>query len=151
MLIEFLNPKLVQRLDPSPEINSFIRSVCQEVSADVGLAETTLEQAFLARMRSGAVSTPEGVAFLHAVVVGAKQTVVGCCVMPKGLLLDYTNPPADIIFTLVGNSATPWQHVRLLARLSRIASDGETRKRLKSAATGADLLAALLEEDKRHG
>ena len=150
MLSEFLNPKLVQRLDPSPEINLFIRSVCQEVSAAVGLAETTLEQAFLARMRSGAVSTPEGVAFLHAVVVGAKQTVVGCCVMPKGLLLDYTNPPADIIFTLVGNSETPWQHVRLLARLSRIACDADTRKRIKNAANN-ELLATLLEEDKRHG
>ena len=71
--------------------------------------------------------------------------------MPKGLLLDYTNPPADIIFTLVGNSETPWQHVRLLARLSRIACDADTRKRIKNAANNNALLATLLEEDKRHG
>ncbi len=151
MLSEFLNPNLVQRLDPSPDLNAFIRFICQEVSADVGLAETTLEQAFLARMRGGAVSTPEGVAFLHAVVVGVKKTIVGCYIMPKGLLLDYTNPPADIIFILVGNSDTPWQHVRLLARLSRIASNAEARASFKAATTGADLLKALLHEDKRHG
>ncbi|MCE9619332.1 MAG: PTS sugar transporter subunit IIA [Planctomycetes bacterium] len=150
MLKDVLLPELVQRLDPSPEPTQFIRNICEQLSPIVGLSATTLEQAFMARMRNGSVCTPEGVAFPHAVVAGIKRTVIGCILVPRGLLLDFTNPPADLIFVLVGDSSNPWQHVRLLARLSRIASDAEARARLKSAANGMALMELILQEDQRH-
>ena len=44
-----------------------------------------------------------------------------------------------------------WMHVRLLARLSRIAVDEGARKRLRESPDDATLLRVLLQEDARHG
>jgi mannitol/fructose-specific phosphotransferase system IIA component (Ntr-type) len=54
------------------------------------------------------------------------------------------------VFAIAGDAARPWEHVRLLARLSRIAIDEGARQRLRASASDADLLAALLQEDARH-
>jgi mannitol/fructose-specific phosphotransferase system IIA component (Ntr-type) len=55
------------------------------------------------------------------------------------------------VFTIAGDAARPWEHVRLLARLSRIAVDDAARKRLRESPDDAALLRALLQEDARHG
>jgi len=116
-----------------------------------GLAAPTLEQAFTERLRRGGVATPEGVAFPHAVIAGVRRTVVGLIVIPGGLDLDAAQPPSTLVFAIAGDASRPWEHVRLLARLSRIAVDDAARKRLRESADDAALLRALLEEDARHG
>jgi mannitol/fructose-specific phosphotransferase system IIA component (Ntr-type) len=72
-------------------------------------------------------------------------------VIPGGLDLDAAQPPSDLVFTIAGDSSRPWEHVRLLARLSRIAVDEGARKRLRESPDDATLLRVLLQEDARHG
>jgi mannitol/fructose-specific phosphotransferase system IIA component (Ntr-type) len=91
------------------------------------------------------------VAFPHAVIAGVHRTVVGLLLVPGGVQLDPAQPPSDLIFAIAGDSARPWEHVRLLARLSRITIDESSRRRLRAAPDDATLLAALLAEDARHG
>ena len=116
-----------------------------------GLAAATIEQAISERLRRGGVATPEGVAFPHAVLAGVRRTVVGLLLVPGGIDLDASQPPSDLIFTIAGDAALPWEHVRLLARLSRIAVDPSARRRLRESADDATLLRNLLAEDLRHG
>ena len=59
--------------------------------------------------------------------------------------------PGDLIFAIAGDANRPWEHVRLLARLSRITIDEASRRRLREARDDAALLAALQAEDARHG
>ena len=134
--------------NPDKDISLYINSPGGSVSA--GLAAPTLEQAFTERLRRGGVATQEGVAFPHAVINGVQRTIVGLAVVPSGVRLDSAQPPSDLIFAIAGDAARPWEHVRLLARLSRIAVDEGARRRLRECRTDADLLAALLQEDARH-
>ena len=55
-----------------------------------------------------------------------------------------------LVFAIAGDAARPWEHVRLLARLSRISVDEAARRRLRSAPDDAALLAALRQEDASH-
>ena len=151
MLEEMLLPALVQRLDRIPDATLLIRTISEQMAEPTGLTGATLEQAFTERLRRGGVATPEGVAFPHAVIAGVRRTVVGCVIIPGGIELDARQPPSDLVFAIAGDSARPWEHVRLLARLSRIAGDEEARRRLRACPDGIALLDALRQEDTRHG
>ena len=150
MLGEMLLPDLVQRLERIPDVTLLIRTISEQMAPATGLAAATLEQAFTERLRRGGVATPEGVAFPHAVIAGVRKTVLGCLLIPGGIELDAKQPPSDLVFAMAGESTRPWEHVRLLARLSRIAGDEEARRRLRACSDGGALLAALREEDARH-
>ena len=150
MLGDTLLPEVVRRLPTIPDTGILIRTISEQMSASTGLASATLEQAFTERLRRGGVATPVGVAFPHAILAGVRRTVVGCLLVPGGLALDAKQPPSDLVFAIAGDSARPWEHVRLLARLSRIAGDEDGRRRLRGCRDDAGLLLALREEDARH-
>ena len=145
-----LLPALTRRVTETTEATVLIRTFSEHMAAAAGLAAPTLEQAFTERLRRGGVATPEGVAFPHAVIAGVQRTIVGLALVPGGVRLDPSQPPSDLVFAIAGDASRPWEHVRLLARLSRIAVDTDARRRLRACANDAELLERLLEEDARH-
>ena len=151
MLEQVLLPNLVRRLPERVDAATLIRMLSDYLADPTGLAAPTLEQALTERLRRGGVATPEGVAFPHAVVAGVRRTVVGLVLVPGGVQFDPGQPPSDLIFAIAGDANRPWEHVRLLARLSRITIDEASRRRLREARDDAALLAALQAEDARHG
>lgn len=149
-LQEVVLPALVRRFPGPVEAPVLIRTFSEQMASSVGLAAPTLEQAFTERLRRGGVATPEGIAFPHAVIAGVQRTVVGLALVPGGVKLDSAQPASDLVFAIAGDAARPWEHVRLLARLSRIGVDEAARRRLRACLGDADLLTALLQEDARH-
>ena len=149
-LQEVVLPTLVHRFDAPVEATVLIRTFAEQMASAAGLASPTLEQAFTERLRRGGVATPEGVAFPHAVIAGVQRTVVGLALIPGGVRLDSAQPASDLVFAIAGDAARPWEHVRLLARLSRIAVDESARRRLRECRSDDALLACLLQEDARH-
>ncbi len=151
MLEQVLLKSLVRRLPGPMDAPSLLKLLSDELSAPTGLAAPTIEQALSERLRRGGVATPEGVAFPHAVINGVHRTVVGLILAPGGVQFDPGQPPSDLIFAIAGDATRPWEHVRLLARLSRITVDEGSRRRLRACRDDASLLAALLQEDAQHG
>ena len=142
---------LVRRLPTPTTLPSLLKLLSDEMAPPTGLASSTLEQALTERLRRGGVATPEGVAFPHAVINGVHRTVVGLLLVPGGVQFDPGQPPSDLVFAIAGDAARPWEHVRLLARLSRITVDEGSRRRLRACQDDASLLATLLKEDAQHG
>lgn len=105
----------------------------------------------LAREEQCPTVTPEGVAFPHALGPGISRTLVTVTTLDPAVPFDPSLPPASIVFGLFGSSSTPWEHVRLLARLARIAASPATRRRLREAADEAVMLEIMREEDRLHG
>ena len=95
--------------------------------------------------------TPEGVAFPHALLYAARRSVVVPVVAPVGLQLPGAVGAATIAFFLVGSSADPWGHIRLLARLSRCVVRAESRARLLGATSPESVIEILRKEDAHHG
>ena len=103
------------------------------------------------REEKGATSTPQGVAFPHAVGTGLETTIVVAANAQTAV--DFGNPEhpsCDLVFCLFGSADRPWEHVKLLARLARIVQSEDARMRLREAKSDETFRMQLLEEDCRY-
>lgn len=116
-----------------------------------GIDAAGLEAALIARESKGSTSTPEGVAFPHAMYEGADQTYVVAALVKGGVSFGQSkHPPSDIVFMLVGPPSSAWQHVSLLARLARICHRPGALDLMRQAGDGQALYKCLCAEDERH-
>ncbi len=110
-----------------------------------------LIESLVEREDLGPTSTPEGVAFPHAILEGIEQTALVVALIKGGTNFENADHPhCDIVFCMFGNPQRPWEHVRLLARLARISRGHETLDRFRACTDPDGLYAALVEEDRRH-
>jgi nitrogen PTS system EIIA component len=111
-----------------------------------------LEAALTHREQQEPTSTPQGVAFPHAMYEGAGETLVAAAVLKSGVSFGRKDhPPSDVVFVLVGPPESAWQHVSILARLARICHAPGALDRIRAACDGHSLYDALIAEDQRHG
>ena len=55
--------------------------------------------------------------------------------------------PCDLVFAMFGDTARPWEHVRLLARLARITGRESARASLRAATSATELHEIVKKED----
>jgi len=123
-----------------------------ETASTAGVDAGEVERALHEREGQAATSTPEGVAFPHALLDGVGETIVVAARAPEGVSMGKgDHPPSDIVFCMVGSAKAPWDHVRLLARLARIARGSGALERIRKATDGRELFDTLVSEDRAHG
>lgn len=111
----------------------------------------TLKQQLIDRESQSPTSTPEGVAFPHALSEEISRTLIVTVLARQGIDFGHADHPScDLIFCMFGSTTTPWEHVRLLARLARLVHTNESQQRLRAAQSGEELFEALVEEDRSH-
>jgi PTS system nitrogen regulatory IIA component len=121
-------------------------------AGSAGVDTDELEASLRDRESRAPTSTPEGVAFPHALLETVDETVVIAALAPDGVRLGKADhPPSDVIFCMVGSARAPWDHVRLLARLARIARGAGALERIRQSKNGQELYEALVREDRAHG
>jgi mannitol/fructose-specific phosphotransferase system IIA component (Ntr-type) len=126
----------------------FARAACASLPDQ---SEADLHRRLMERERQMPTSTPEGIAFPHAVADHIEQTVLLAARASGGVDFGVANHPrADLIFCMFGCSTSPWQHVRLLARLARIVHDPACRADLRASTSPAQLHERLLAADRLH-
>ena len=104
-----------------------------------------------ARESTVATTTPEGIAFPHTVIPGLQRVaLIIASIQPGVRFRPHDTAPTRIAFCIVGAREKPFEHVRLLARLARIARTPEARDRFATAPDAPSLRAALLREDQNH-
>lgn len=111
-----------------------------------------LVQRLIAREKQMPTSTPEGVAFPHALSPEINKTLVAVALLKPGVDFGVAHHPvSDLIFCMFGPTSDPWDHVRLLARLARIVRSEPARQRLRASEDTTQLYETLLAEDRSHG
>lgn len=118
---------------------------------DPSLPAERIAELLEARERQQATAVPEGIAFPHVIDASVRATLVGAALLRPALRYCDGAAPVALCFVLLGSSATPWVHVRTLARLARLVHQPDARDRITSARDDADLLARLVAEDRAHG
>ncbi len=114
--------------------------------------EVELLEALLAREAQTPTATPEGVAFPHAMLPEVDETLLLVARLKPAVSFGGGDLPApDLIFCMIGSATKPWEHVRLLARLARVARGPGALERLRTAPDAAAMYEALIEEDRAHG
>ncbi|MDA0214028.1 MAG: PTS sugar transporter subunit IIA [Planctomycetota bacterium] len=82
-------------------------------------------------------STPEGVAFPHAIHDEINPSASGIVIMTLFQPILWGSNQVQIVVGLFGSTSEPWRHVRSLARIARVCSQANIRQEL--IACGDDL------------
>ena len=148
-----LSPERVVMLSDLSERDDVLRRLAQVASTGLpGRSDEELFEALHERERRYPTSTPEGIAFPHAMLEGIDATVlVAACVRPAVDFRPNEHPPVDLAFAMIGSSSEPFQHVQLLARLARVCRGQGALEKFRGVTDAAALLEALIEEDRAHG
>lgn len=122
-----------------------------ETVGDVGPGRDALVRSLVSREEEGPTSTPEGVAFPHALMVDIEETALVAALVRGGI--DFGNrehPLCDVVFCLFGDPSKPWEHVQLLARLARVSHGPGAIERFRACDDAGALYDAVVEEDRSH-
>ncbi len=148
-----LNPELVVVLDNAGDKDAVLRTLAQTARKVLPhISEDDLVTELADRERRHSTSTPDGVAFPHAMLSEIENTVVVPVLLRPGVNFGSdSHPPSDLVFGMFGCAERPFSHVRLLARLARISRGPGALDRMRDAHSPEDLYKVLVEEDRRHG
>ena len=114
-----------------------------------GLESATLLQALLEREAQGTTGFGGGTAIPHVRVAGLSQVVATVATLAAPV--DYAaldGLPVDLVVLMLAPTAAGADHLKALARISRLLRDREATAKLRGAAS-ADALAAILGGDAR--
>jgi len=152
MRLEYLlDPERTLVLDGLSDRDELLRRLAAAAAGDA-LDPEKVEQGIRKRESDAPTSTPEGVGFPHALIEGVEETVLVAARAPAGVNMGAPDqPPTDIFFCMIGSPEKPWEHVRLLARLARIARGEGALDRIREASTPQALHDALVAEDRAYG
>jgi len=92
----------------------------------------------------------EGIAIPHAKLEGLPRMVGALGRSPAGLAFDSLDgKPTYLVFLLAVPASSATDHLKALARLSRLFREAEVRQRLLAAPDGATMYRTLAEEDAK--
>lgn len=118
-----------------------LRVLAHLLAPAVGVEEETVEHLLADRERLQSTGIGDGVAIPHASVDSAPGQAAALLLCPQGVPFDAIDGnDVKIIFGVVGPKRATGEHLRTLARISRLLRDAGTRSRL---ATSEDSQAAF--------
>jgi PTS system nitrogen regulatory IIA component len=108
-------------------------------------------QVLLERERLGSTGIGDGIAIPHGKLKGIEGIVCSFGRSKEGIdFQSIDEKPCHLFFLLLAPEEGAGDHLKALARLSRILKDVHFRKRLLEAATKEDIFRLIVDEDKRY-
>jgi PTS system nitrogen regulatory IIA component len=103
------------------------------------------------RERLGSTAIGDGIAIPHGKLPGLRSVVAGFGRHRRGVdFQSLDGNPTKIFFLLVAPEDSVGQHLKALARVSRLLKDASFRDRLLAAESRAELYGAIREEDEKY-
>lgn len=102
----------------------------------------------LEREKLGSTGIGDGIAIPHGKIKGLKEMVIIFGRSSKGLDFEaLDNRPAHLFFLLLAQEESAGNHLKALAKISRMLKDKAFRKRLMDARSASELYSYILEND----
>ena len=129
--------------------------VVQEVSAraaSVGLGpESVIAEKLLERERTHSTVMGAGLAIPHATVPGLAEPVIGVAIAPEPIHFGATDAdPVRVLFVLLSPPGREREHVKLLARIYRLARHENFIDQLEAAESDEAIVHVIEAIDARH-
>lgn len=122
------------------------------LSEPLGVGQEVIERLFVERERLVSTGIGEGVAIPHTSIEDAEKQAVALLLCPNGVPFDAIDKaPVSIIFGVVGPKKATGEHLRTLARISRLLRDTQTRSVLASSTTAEGAFQLIETEDQKLG
>jgi PTS system nitrogen regulatory IIA component len=124
-----------------------IRLLSEMLAPVVSAEQQTVERLLMERERLQSTGIGDGVAIPHTSVESAPGQAAALLLSRRGIPFDAIDgADVHIIFGVVGPKRATGEHLRALARISRLLRDNDTRTRLVSA-NDARAAMSLIEEN----
>ena len=151
-LEEFCKPELALILNGVRSRDAALEVIANAVAPMIpGVDPERLLASLIDRESKTPTSTPEGVAFPHTLMPGLEQTIVVVATAKPAINFGVKgHPGSDVLFAMFGPEERPWDHVRLLARIARVARGSGALERFRQATSSEALFEALIAEDRSH-
>lgn len=121
--------------------------VSETAARNFGLEAGDILAALMAREAAGSTGVGHGVAVPHARLQGLQRMRAVFVSLDQPIEFDAVDDaPVDLLFTLFAPANAGAEHLRALARVSRLLRQGELREQLRKART-TDTVHALLAQD----
>ena len=116
-----------------------------------GVNAETITKTLVERERLATTGVGEGVAIPHGKIDGLKQITVAIGVSKTGIPFDAVdNEPVHIFVALLAPLSSSGDHLRALARISRLLKEPTVRDKIVSAQTAEELYNMVCEEDGKY-
>ncbi len=120
------------------------------VTGEAGLSSTEVEQELRKREELQSTGVGGGVAIPHAKLDGLDRIVGALLLCPEPIGFDSIDGrPVSIMFAVIGPLRAPGEHIKTLARVSRLLRDDAFRARLVGAESGAVAFDLIAREESR--
>ena len=151
-LREILQPeRVVPQLDAADKREALRALARIFVAQDARLVEDDVLRVLTEREALGSTGVGSGVAIPHGRLHGLDAMQAALALCPRGVAFDAIDgEPAQIFIALLAPDHHTGDHLKALARISRLLRDASVRERLLRAEGRDALLAVVEEEDARH-
>jgi len=128
------------------------KQLLQELSARAarltGLEERYIFDVLLQRERLGSTGLGQGIAIPHGKFAGLKRIVGIFARLAEPIDFDAVDgDPVDVVFLLLAPESAGADHLKALARISRLLREGSAVEKLRASKDAAALYAVLTEEE----
>jgi PTS system nitrogen regulatory IIA component len=128
--------------------NDAIRLLSEMLAPVVGAEQQTVERLLMERERLQSTGIGDGVAIPHTSVESAPGQAAALLLCRSGIPFEAIDgADVRIIFGVVGPKRATGEHLRALARISRLLRDNDTRTRLVAAADAQAAMSLIEEND----
>jgi len=108
-----------------------LHALAQMLAPGIGVEEGTIEHLLIERERLQSTGIGDGVAIPHCALDQASGQAAALLLCPRGIEFEAIDgEPVEIVFGVVGPKRATGEHLRTLARISRLLRDEDTRVRL---------------------
>lgn len=118
---------------------------------DTGIDRDTLIEVLLEREKLGSTGIGDGIAIPHGKLAGLEKLIVSFGKSVTGVDFDSLDgKPVHIFFLLLAPESSAGQHLKALARISRMLKDVSFRESLVRVETSEDAYNLIVEKDRTY-
>ena len=123
-----------------------LQEIAAKAAALTGQSDRTILETLLQREKLGSTGVGEGVAIPHGRMADAKKIVGVFARLENPIDYDAVDKqPVDLVFMLLAPDVAGADHLKALARVSRLLRNSQAREKLRAAAKAEALYAILTE------
>jgi PTS system nitrogen regulatory IIA component len=150
-ITDFLDVKTVSPALDHGEKNAVLEELAELLAANHSeLEKKKVLEVLLERERISTTAIGEGVAIPHGKLAGVDRVVGAFARSPKGVdFASLDGGPTHLFFALIAPENAAADHLKALARISRLLKDEAFRRRLMAGETAEELFTIIAEEDEK--
>ena len=148
LLSDFISPDSVVASLQAKTKKQLLQALSARAARLTGLQEREIFDVLLQRERLGSTGLGQGIAIPHGKLAGLKRIVGIFARLAEPIDFDAVDgEPVDIVFLLLAPEGAGADHLKALARISRLLREGMAVEKLRASKDASTLYAVLTEDE----